>query len=236
MFDATTTKSENAQWGERMATYIALMRWNGYSVQEIADTFGISRQQVYLHLQKIPFPNDKAKRYPRPALNEEQVRSVVGFFVANKGAPISAASETTGIPVADVVMLCNNIRGAHSWYFSEGYPLIADYLNREGVTLDYLEQMAGVQGLAQYIFSTYPYKEMPKARAAAVAAVIDVPADKLMEVAVASGNMATGVATSDEMALVIGSVTGREANSRLFFRGRRIKPSFSATGGGSCGE
>lgn len=49
-------------------------------------------------------------------------------------------------------MLCNNIRGAHSWYFSEGYPLIADYLNREGVTLDYLEQMAGVQGLAQYIF------------------------------------------------------------------------------------
>lgn len=77
---------------------------------------------------------------------------------------------------------------------------------------------------------------MPKARAAAVAAVIDVPADKLMEVAVASGNMATGVATSDEMALVIGSVTGREANSRLFFRGRRIKPSFSATGGGSCGE
>lgn len=236
MFDATTTKSENAQWGERMATYIALMRWNGYSVQEIAETFGISRQQVYLHLQKIPFPNDKAKRYPRPALNEEQVRSVVGFFVANKDAPISAASETTGIPVADVVMLCNNIRGAHSWYFSEGYPLIADYLNREGVTLDYLEQMAGVQGLAQYIFSTYPYKEMPKVRAAAVAAVIDVPADKLMEVAVASGNMATGVATSDEMALVIGSVTGREANSRLFFRGRRIKPSFSATGGGSCGE
>lgn len=80
MFDATTTKSENAQWGERMATYIALRRWNGYSVQEIADTFGISRQQVYLHLQKIPFPNDKAKRYPRPALNEEQVRSVVGFL------------------------------------------------------------------------------------------------------------------------------------------------------------
>lgn len=226
-----TRKSENVQWGERMATYVGLMRWNGYSVQEIAENLNISRQQVYLHLQKIPFPNEKARRYPRPALNEEQVRAVISYFATNKDSTVTAAAESTGIPLSDVTMLCNNIRGAHSWYFSEGYPLVADYLNKEGVTLDYLEQLAGVQGLAQYVFSTYPYKEMPQSRAKAVAAVIDVPVEKMMAVAFASCNMANGMATPEEMALVIGSVTGREANTRLFYRGRRIAPSRSRIGG-----
>lgn len=228
-----TRKSENVQWGERMATYVGLMRWNGYSVQEIAENLNISRQQVYLHLQKIPFPNEKARRYPRPALTEEQVRAVISYFATNKDSAVTAAAEATGIPLSDVTMLCNNIRGAHSWYYSEGYPLIADYLNKEGVTLDYLEQLAGVQGLAQYVFSTYPYKEMPQSRAKAVAAVIDVPVEKMMAVAFASCNMANGMATPEEMALVIGSVTGREANTRLFYRGRRIAPTRSLVGGES---
>lgn len=197
---AESKKKVNLLWGEKLACYIAFAKWKGSSVIAISEAFDITRQQVYLHLQKIPFPNPEAHRFPRPDIGDDDVRTAISHFVSCKDgeASISSVAEKTGLTVADVTMLCNNIRGAHAWYRSDGYPAITEWLNREGVSVDYLEKLCGCTRLASFIFSPFPYREMTLKQLRAISQAIDVPVEELTRVSTAAKNVVDGASSLDD--------------------------------------
>lgn len=200
MAEAEVKEYANLVWGKKLACYIAFSRWKGNSVYTISEAFDITRQQVYIHLQKIPFPNPEARRFPRPNISDEDAKAVIRHLVLQKDGEttIPAVAEKTGLSVADVIKLCNNIRGAHAWYRSNSYPAITEWMNREGVSVVYLERLSGCSHLATFLFSPFPFHELTYKQLHNISQTIDVPIEELTKIPTAAKNIVSGDASFDD--------------------------------------